>query len=183
MEVSEQAEISDFTPLKWRGCNSCTSSRIRAVLFPLAAEAIALGSLGESLPSHIEPIVNVSLSESQVAQRILNPRSINNSATERTRLVFPIPGRPVNCRFSPANSFVNKLSNSSSLPRIWIKFGRGPIARLCDLSGKSSLERDSARSLPASVRCTTVRRREPPPITWAERVEIKPEVSNSFRGV
>ena len=165
VEVSTQAESSDLTELKCRGCNSCTSSIIRAVLLPLAADAIAVGSLGESLPSHIEPIAKASLSESHVAQRILNPRSINKSATERVRLVLPIPGRPVNCKFPPANNFVNKLSNSSPLPRICIGFGSGPVARLCDLSGNSSSDRFSARSLPESVKCTTVRRRAPPPIT------------------
>ena len=41
VEVSAQAERSDLTPLRCRGCISCSSSIINAVFVPQAAEAIA----------------------------------------------------------------------------------------------------------------------------------------------
>ena len=94
-----------------------------------------------------------------------------------------MPGRPFNSKFSPANNLLDKDSNSSFLPRIRVSSGNGPIARLSDLAGKSDIEYDSILCLPNSVMCTTVLRREPPPITWAIRVEIKSDASNSFNGV
>jgi len=102
------------------------------------------------------------------------------SATARARLDLPTPGRPLKSTLEPASRESERLVASSSLPCRDIGSGRGPKLRpLRAREGSSSPDRTSR---PRSVMCTTVRRRVPPPMTWAERVETWPSASSAESG-
>ena len=156
------------TPLVWRECSSWASSRTSRVRGPSQAPTIADGDEGAPSPSHIPPITAASVSESHGAQRTVHPMLKTCSATARARLDLPTPGRPLRSTFEPASRESDRLVESSSLPCREIWSGMGPNA--LPLRAPEGSSSSATVSRPDSVMCTTVRRREPPPMTCAVRV-------------
>ena len=168
-ELPKDASSSNCTtPPAWRECSSWASSRTSRVRGPSQAPTMAEGDEGEPSPSHIPPITAASVSESHEAQRTVHPMLRACSVTARARLDLPTPGRPLSSTLEPASRESDRLAESPSLPCRDIWSGMGPNALPLRASEGSSDPATASR--PASVMCTTVRRREPPPMTCAVRV-------------
>ena len=146
----------------------------------LVDSTIASGEEGALFPSHIFPIALTSVFTEQLAHLIFHLRLPRWEARALARVDFPIPGKPLNITELPLDMASDNCLISDNRPCTSVGSGAGPIIPLLEvLEVGVSL---SINTLPFFEMWTTVLFLDPPPITCAVLVDMRPWVSNSESG-